>query len=369
MNNTLNFIYKSSVLGFLISIFLCFPLWHGVKEFPLIPVFDMFASTPQLINAILVGLLLFVLFASLLLNKQKLLTPLLLICYLLLIFIDVNRFRPEFYFFSLVLLIVYLHSMKKVNEQDTFLLVRILLSAVYIFAGLNKLNDAFSENLYEPMMKPMQHIFSKPIYKLFLKLGMLVPLIELFIGVGLWIPKMKHLIWKVSLVFHVSTLIILLIHNFNYTVYSWNIAMVIICVVLCKRESEHTIVTRIKESMYLKIALFPLVILPASHFVGLAGSNLSFDVYSGKYAYTYVYVFPEMYPLLPENLKKCCVRIDAEHDDYKLFIDIWAQKENKASIYYEDWALHGFKKHFQKYSDGRPIKLVVLRGKEEKLIE
>ncbi len=368
MKSPLTFIYKTSTIGFLLSMLVCFPLWHGYREFPCIPVLDIFENTSPIIGGVVLGVLLLSLVASLFIKNQKVFTLIILFSYFVLILFDVNRFRPEFYFFASTLLIVYLCETKKVNEADMFLMLRILVSAVYIFAGLNKLSDSFLPNLYEPMMKPLL-AFSKPLHKLLLSTSVMVPLIEVLLGIGLWIPKLRNLTWKISIFVHAFVLVLLLIHNFNYSVYAWNIAMVIFSYILCKRELETNILSRIKQSTYLKIALFQLVLIPSSHFIGLAGSKLSFDVYSGKYAYTYVYVNPRMYTLLPEHLQKCCVLIDAEYGDYKLFIDVWAERKMKASIYYEDWALVKYKKYFEMYSEGQPVKIITLKNNKEELVE
>ncbi|MDP2385569.1 MAG: hypothetical protein Q8M29_04305 [Bacteroidota bacterium] len=369
MKSPLTFIHKTSIIGFLLSMLVCFPLWHGFREFPCIPVFDIFENVLPIIGSIVLGVLLLSLVASLFIKNQKVFTPIILLSYFVLILFDVNRFRPEFYFFALVLLIVYLSETKKVNEADMFLMLRILVSAVYIFAGLNKLSDSFLPNLYEPIIRPLQQVLSKPFYKLFMSMSILVPLVEVFLGIGLWVPKLKNLTWKISIALHAAVLILLITHNFNYSVYAWNIAMVLLSYILCKKSIEGKVMDRVKQSTYLKIAVFQLVLIPSTHFVGLADSKVSFDVYSGKYAYTYVYLNPRMYTLLPEHLQKCSVRLDAEHDDYKLFIDIWAEREMKASIYHEDWALVKYKKYFEKYSESQPVKIVALKNNKEELIE
>jgi len=219
------------------------------------------------------------------------------------------------------------------------------------------------------MLKPLEQSFSMPFFKVFMGMSIIVSLIEVFLGIGLWIPKLKNITWKLSIALHAAVLILLIIHKFNYSVYSWNIAMVLFSYILCKRDPEVSVLNRIKQSTYIKIALFQLVLVPASHFIGLAGSKLSFDVYSGKYAYTYVYINPKMYTQLPEHLQKCCVLIDPEYGDYKLFIDVWAERKMKASIYYEDWALVKYKKYFERYSEGQPVKIISLKDNKEKLIE
>ncbi|HEY1040145.1 MAG TPA: hypothetical protein VGF30_12105, partial [Bacteroidia bacterium] len=334
MKFPLSFIHKTSLIGFLLSIFACFPLWHGLKNLPAIPVLNVFSNIPYGVTFFILAVMLIGLGASLFITKQKILTPITLLSYFVLILFDVNRFHPEYYFFSLTLLIVYLFETKKVSEQNALLLLRLLISAIYVFTGLHKMTEAFVPNVYTPMLRPLKDILPGSLFGFMMKLSFFIPLTEVFIGIALWVPKLKNITWKISLALHASVLILLLIHNFNYSVYPWNIAMVIFSYILCKSSYDFHIIKNIKESIWLKLAIFQLLLVPASHFFNIAGSSVSFDVYTGKYAYTYVYVTSDMYAQFPGYLKKQCKRIDQEYEDYKLYLDVWAQQEMNASIYY-----------------------------------
>ncbi|MFL5753716.1 MAG: MauE/DoxX family redox-associated membrane protein [Bacteroidia bacterium] len=299
----------------------------------------------------------------------RLIIPLILSCLSLLFLLDINRFHPEFYIFSCILLMANLYERKKASEENVLLAFRILISAVYIFAGLNKLNDCFFPNVYEPMMRPVKHMLSHGLYSFLMALSWLVPLVEIAIGAALWMPRFKKVTWKLSLFFHGAIIILLLIHNTNYPVFPWNLCMVTFVFILCRMEKQPSIRVLAEKNKLARTALFLFVLVPMSHFINVAGSYISFDVYSGKYGYTYLYVPADMYERLPAHLKVHTRLIDKDHADRKLYIDDWALKEIKVPIYYENRALKNYKKYFEQFSAGQPVQLIVMHDNKEQLVE
>lgn len=372
MKNPIGFIYKITLLGFLSSIIICLSLWHNSRTFPTIPVLNFIPPIPIWLNFLLLGTLICFLAGAIFINKPKLFIPVILISTTVLILLDINRLQPEFYIFSIILLLVYLYECKKINEQTWFLLLCILVSAIYIFTGLNKLNDCFYLNVFKPFVYKLQSVLPSSLFTFLLSKSILIPLVEIAIGITIWISKLKKTSFFLTVCFHVTILVFLspLVNNYNYAVFPWNICMIAYVFVLYKHKTGYNVLKTAKENNYVKTILFLFVFIPTTHFVNFADSFISFDVYSGKYSYTYVFITEEMYSEMPLYIKKYAVKNDSEHNDYRLYIEDWATHEIKVPIYYDEWVLKRFQKFFSQFSySGKRVNLVVMRNNEEKVLE
>ncbi len=371
MKNPIGFLYKTTLLGFLSSVFICFKLWHNSRTFPTIPVFSFLPSLTVPLNFVLLGLLIALLIAALFVNRPGLFIPVILGLTGLLVLEDINRLQPEFYIFSMLLFLVYLHACNKVEEEKLFLIFRILISAIYIFTGLNKINACFFINVYGPMINKLQGVLPAPGYSLLSSLSFLIPAMEIGTGIAIWIPKLKKISFFLAAAFHLSILMMLgpLVLNSNYSVFPWNICMVVFVFVLYKHQTGYGLLKSMKDNRYVQAALVLFVLVPSSHFLNLAGSFVSFDVYSGKYGYTYVFIPEDMYPKLPEYIKHYAIKNDNEHGDYRVYLDDWAGGEIKAPIFYDDWVLRRFRSYFSRYASEVSVEVVVMRNNEEKLLQ
>jgi|FLOH01.1.fsa_nt_gi hypothetical protein len=276
------------ILGLLMS----FNVWILNHEFPIIKVSSWMPEFSQ--NA--TSILLFTIFLLLIVSifKQKKIFYLgILILTMLLLTQDYMRWQPWEYMYGLMF-IAFLFDTKK-NTHKTFFILKVVLSGAYFWAGVHKLNPYFINTFPLDLANQIIHIFSVEntgfVYKL-RYLGYLVPIIEIGIGIGLWMTKYRKLSVFVAIITHITILIFQApggVHYFG-VVYPWNIAMIIFVWFLFYQASENLSVQNIKKSGLSLVIILFVWLLPALNIFGLWHNYASFKLYTGNDKYLFAVV-------------------------------------------------------------------------------
>ncbi|HSF88953.1 MAG TPA: hypothetical protein VLA46_06005 [Saprospiraceae bacterium] len=272
------------VAGILIS----FKLWLSDRAFPLLPVYDSLPvpASPIDLIIILVGISLMagsVIFSSRILNA-------LVLCVLLVLLVqDQMRWQPWVYHYFLFLVPFCLFDLKKQTKALSYF--QFVMIGIYLWSGLHKLNADFINHVFPVFAKGI--FGSVPVG--YLKLGYMIPLIQILIAVGLYFTKTRKIAVVLGILTHLSVLIWLSPAggNNNIIVLPWNLAMItFLC--LCfwnSKEEKLTINLRLGSFEYLKAMMMLLVfVLPALNVWGYWDYYLSFNLYSGKNKFLYVAV-------------------------------------------------------------------------------
>ena len=333
LTQRLQFIKLTVLIGLFTSILLSHHLWAGERYFPKTPGYINYEGLQapfDYINLIIVlGLIIFSF------NSQKKYPTILLILFCVyLCFDDQNRLQPWFYNYTLILLI-FLFYKNRVDEPNNyttvFISLQLLVSLIYIFSGIQKMNEAFVPDTFNWMISAFDTLLTERQLTLVSKFGYVVPYFELALGIGLLIKPFRFIIVPLVIIMHVLIIIMLgpMGKDYNSVVWPWNIIMITLVLLLfanVKQERFFDISILFKGiSFYIVITL--MLIFPIFSLKNQYDSYLSSSLYSSNLNNCQLILTNKAYKKLPYYLKNFVTK----NDDYNIFyIKQWAANELNA---------------------------------------
>jgi hypothetical protein len=272
---------KTTLFFFLAGIVLSFKLWISDRSFPMAPVFSSFTFLKSPVDHIFISLLILALGINFFRWKNSINLFAILILFVLLLQ-DQNRWHPWVYIYFLFLIIF---SLPQKPGNSPLLYFRIIITGVYAWSGIHKLNANFIDSTFNSVLTAFSGISDKQTINDLEPLGYLIPVIEISIAVFFWLPKLRNIaVWLVALS-HIFILLYLspLGIDDNSVVYPWNFAMILIVFLLFYNTTDK-IELKFSVKKDPKILAFILLtwIMPGLNFFGLWDHYLSFSLYSGK---------------------------------------------------------------------------------------
>jgi hypothetical protein len=216
---------------------------------------------------------------------------------------DLNRGQPWVYMYWVMLLLNLL------PDRIALAGCRVVLSLVYLWAGIQKLNPIFFKAIPTWFVQPATDWGLPDAVVTGLRAGVsLTPFLEIFISVGVWFPKTRWLALSTAAMLHIAALVFLgpFGHNVNLVVWPWNIAMIALLVVLFGAKEyaslpQNFLELRRSARDALVVGLFGL--LPALSFFGWWDSYFSFALYSANLSKADLYVTEQFRDQLPARLQ------------------------------------------------------------------
>ena len=275
----------------------CGRLWVS-RPFPRVPIAEWFPSPGAPWDRILLGALLAALVVAVKFYRPAVLFFLAGVLFLILG--DQNRIQPWFYLYA-VMLVLTLRP-----ERAGLAGCRIVLSAVYVWSGIQKFNQDFFDSVVPWFVEPARRWLPPELVE---PIGWLIGsagAVELFIGLALWIPPLRRPAAWATVVVHATVLVLLgpLGHGYNLVVWPWNIAMPLLTFVLFWTRKVPHALPDLKTSVPATVIVALFSILPAFSYVGLWDSAMSFCVYSGNTAKLTLFVSPELRDRLPPRIRR-----------------------------------------------------------------
>ncbi len=199
------------------------------------------------------------------------------------------RWQPWVYHYFLFLVPLCLFDLKKHPSALSYF--QFVMIGIYLWSGLHKLNADFIHNVFPVFAEGVFGTVSVE----YLKLGYLIPVIEVLIAVSLYFRSTRKPAVVVAVLTHLSVLLWLTPAggNDNIIVLPWNLAMItFLCLCFWNiKEEKLTIHLRLGSFEYLKAMMMVLVfVFPAFNLWGYWDYYLSFNLYSGKNKFLYVAV-------------------------------------------------------------------------------
>jgi hypothetical protein len=300
----------------LLGMLSCIPLWLAAREYPLVPMTASWPVTPPGYGPWLLGVTLFSLLAAA--RFFRLAIVFFLVASLYLYCCDQNRGQPWMYMYWVMLLLNLL------PEPIALAACRAALSLVYVWAGVQKLNGTFFRVMPAWFVQPAIGWGWPESVVAGLRAGVsLTPPLEMFIGAGVWFPKMRRLALAAAMVLHAASLVFLgpLGHNINLVVWPWNIAMLALLLVLfgwgegaSLRQTWGEL--RRSSSGALVVGLFGL--LPVLSFFGCWDSYFSFALYSGNVSRADLYMTQSFRDRLPARWQMYIHPVENYNPEFQL---------------------------------------------------
>lgn len=323
--------------GLIAGIVLSWSLWLADRGFPYFPVWEILSTFPKPIDIVLILLIVGTSISFVFFRHQAIATVL-LAAMLLIALQDQLRWQPWFYQYLLMIVPFAIFSSdpshKKQQTQSIFALERIIVSMVYFWGGVHKCHVGFVDVFQGSLLSPItSSIDSTGLSASINSTAYLVPVVEIFIGIGLlWRPTRNAAVYC-AIATHV--IILILIGPVkgtvsNSVVWPWNIAMMVLVYVLFLQTQKLGIKQLLKPPKLRlpKLSLILLVTLaPALFYVGAWDRYLAFNLYSGWQKRLYVRFSPEIVDELPTSYTKHFLKKNPLSNYEAISVGSWANKE------------------------------------------
>ena len=335
-------ILRCTWFAYLLTQLILYKAWTPNRIFPTVTVFSVVRNLPEESPLILYA-------ATVVLTLVLLWKPLwktgivLWIGLVVLSFgFDFVFWQPYTYFF---LAIVILHFFSSTSDifWARFLLI---LSPLYIFSGLHKINGAFLYSVWDTyFLHKLLGITAVDSYFVYFHYaGLFVGMIEILIGLGLLFQRTR--IWAFRGLISIHLLIILGLSPIglfsNAIVVPWNVLLLVVsftgcylpkdCIYLYRWQLEY------KKHLFFIIYFW---LVPIFGFFGYYNMYFSFDLYSGKGKSMYiVYNNPND---CPESVKPFLYQRKIENKNYWVVSPTsWCKRELNLLLPKDDYILHSF---------------------------
>ena len=223
-----------------------------------------------------------------------------LILSLFMAFQDQNRWQPWFYLYWVMLLLSLLAPPAALAGN------RLALSAIYLWAGIYKCNGKFYDEVVPFFLGAAPHwlpVFLLPMIKLVLSI---TPIIEVFIALGVWVPRWRLAALGLALATHLTALVSLgpWGGNFNAVVWPWNLVMPALLLALFWGGEPESPWAPLRKPLWAAIVVAVFSTLPILGRYGKWDSYLSFSIYSGETDRANILVSAALRDRLPPNMQK-----------------------------------------------------------------
>ena len=312
------------VAGTLLSI----PLWLSRRAFPLFPRLSFIPPLPPPLDWIALSLVWALAVGIVVRARPRGEIVGLAAIVALLVLEDQTRCQPWLYQYVLTLLALLPPRQGAESpevERSQLAALRIMTASMYCWSGLQKLNLLFFADTAPWFMEPVaQHLptWLGPVLDVSCYA---LPVVEVFIGIGLLFRRVRRAAVLVGLLMHVFILYAIgpLGHNVNTVVWPWNAVMMGLLVILFIRVDQVPFRPLWSHRpALLRLAIVgAFAILPSLNFLGLLNGNLSWGLYSGMLLEVDVNIDPAAMPCLPPEVRQ---HVEATKDGSVLSIWAWA---------------------------------------------
>jgi hypothetical protein len=344
MSNTL---LRILILALLSGLLISYPLWLSRHIFPQTPLIPGFDSTFLHFDKLLFGALLIMLLTIIVKPEWRKITFAALILFFLLLLIDLNRWQPWAFQYALML---FAFAVFPKDEKNLYNSLRIVVSGVYFWSGVQKFNEGFTEDIVPWMLEPLIKIFPSWESGLY-TMAMLVPYLEIFISIGLFFSRTRTLAVIIAMGMHLFVLYDMspIAKDYNYVIVPWNLAMMSFLFLLFYRKKEAVIPEHFKSiRTRIPAALLFLLfwIMPSFSFIDKWDSYLSARLYSGNSSNGYVFISEEVRQKLDPKVEKL---IEVKDGMPYIYINGWSMEELGVPSYPEKKVYLKARNYFYKY--------------------
>lgn len=320
------------IFGFCLS----WKLWVSSRLFPLCPVANFLPSIPFPLDHICLFVLLGLLVTSIGMARSR---AVLLACVGLAGVIalwDQMRWQPWFYQYLFVLSAIAVYTGKKLENQHreaALNVCQLIIACTYIWGGLQKLNVNFVRETWPDVTGSLLRVLSKHVKTAPFVLILLVPVMEVAIGLGLINRKSRNAAVLVAIATHIVILLVLVSGGENRVVWPWNLAMILfVAALFWKNQETDPRSIFVPRNVFHALVLLLFGLLPVFSFFGLWDSYLSAALYSGNTDQAVIILDSAVIDRLP-----MAVHSDIWQSSRPFFLDInrWSYDELNVPTYPE----------------------------------
>ena len=331
-------------LGLIGGILLSFELWFPVdRTFPRAPLlFELRAYSVEAAERFLTIILIISLVATVFFGRRKIFPAAVIASLAALIFFDQTRLQPWIYQYLMLLLVVAALSDAPPSGDEeastqTLALAQVVIAALYFWSGVQKLNYSFSHETLPALLSPLRNI-SPIISPPYIRLGITVALVEIFIGGGLLYGKTRNPAVCLAVGTHLAILGLLIAQNYNHVVWGWNVALGFLVIGAFWR-SDISFGAAIEKAAGWKaktagIIVAASILLPILSFFGWWDVYLSGALYSGRTEIAVVRVNDAAFEKLPPKARAVVFQTKTGGEKMLPLFE-WAIAETNVPVYPE----------------------------------
>lgn len=282
------YIIQATGLFWLLAKIMSWKLWLANRAFPVVPLFDFLDATPHLVHIFLFIVSLSCLVFIIIKPQQYYLLLIVIVSELLSCSLDQNRWQPWQYQYLFMFFVVWYNRKQPIH---TIILLLIIFASTYFYSGLHKINPHFIRLMWQSTF--LEKVLHLPNHwqqnNSLLRLGYMVPLFEMILGLSLLFKKTRKPALVTAIVMHILLLCFIgpLGINYNKIVWPWNAAMVAFCIIILKNKNEiHNF--KYAPINFNYIVILAWVVLPILNIWGYWDSYFSSSLYTGKNKICYI---------------------------------------------------------------------------------
>lgn len=351
------------IISLIFSVLLSLNLWGGYRAVPYTSLIgENQLKAPYDFSVIIFLILLWI--GSLFLNKQRLIIFLaFLICVALVLF-DINRLQPWFYVYNSMLLVFVFYN-GRVDDSNKFtsyfIILQIIFASVYFFCGLHQLNSLFIDSDFSEIISPLRSIMSERQFLFFKKMGVMVPYMLMFIGLGLIISPIRYLAITLAILIHLALLIFLFpsSRNQNYALWFSNLSFLVMLLLMFsgKTKQKYFSPTFLLQIPIFYPSMILFVVMPFFNTSGDWPDYLSSNFKSGNTKSMKISLSEKAAENLPTTITRFC---KPDYNFLNFDYRAWCLHELKVECYPESRVFNSIY-NYVKQSDKQLVKEIELQ--------
>ncbi len=274
---------------FLLAKIISWKLWLANRTFPLIPAFDFLQIVPPFLHLLLyVGSIVLLLLVAIK-PKQFSLLPILITIEILSCLLDQNRWQPWEYQYVFMFFILWVN---RGDDKNALSVLLIVLCSIYFYSGLQKVNPHFIKQVWgHTILNDFLHLSTNITQQPnMLRLGYVMPLLEMLLGIGLLVKKSRKITVCFLLIMHILILLFIgpLGLCYNIIVWPWNMAMIVFLLIFLKQSINTPNITSLISKRLNLFFLVVWIVFPVLNFWGYWDFYFSSSLYSGRIDICYI---------------------------------------------------------------------------------
>jgi hypothetical protein len=316
-------------LALITSVCFTFNWWLPVGFYPKLALYDF--SFNEIADYILLGILSTSLIGMFLYRSPKFYVFLVTFCLFFAVFTDTAKGQYWLFFYLAILLLLCGHNWRIDNPRrysSVFTVIKLLVCFIYILSAIQFLQTSMSGNVWLQFIAPLEKICTPEQHKYILGIRYVVPLIELFIVLALFVHRLKLAAIVIGISLHVFSFSLLLAETpyANAAVLIWNVCMIFLLYFLFAGKTG-------EQKIYaFSFNLYGTLILLVAVFGGLVKQDLfpenKIDLMQSNTAEQFVYIKQVEKSRLPLYVQHFTIS-QTDNIYTKLSVTNWCANETK----------------------------------------
>ncbi|MEO8760859.1 MAG: hypothetical protein ABI388_06415 [Bacteroidia bacterium] len=316
-------------LALITSICFTFNWWLPAGFYPKIALYDF--SFNQIGDYVLLGILFVSLVGMFLYRSPKIFVFIATLCLLFAVFTDTAKGQYWLFFYLAVLLLLCGHNWRIDNPRRysaVFTAIKFLVCFMYVLSAIEFLKTSLDGNIWLQFIAPLEKICTPEQHTYLLGIRYIVPFVEIFVVLGLFVHRLKIAAIVIGICMHVFSFSLLLTETpyANAPVLIWNVCMIFLLYFLFAGKTN-------EQKIYsFSFNLYASCILLAAVFGGVIKQDLfpenKIDLMQSNNTQQFIYLKQTEKNKLPLYLQHFTTN-NIDNDYAKLSVTNWCANETK----------------------------------------